>query len=96
MAGVGECDSWLQFLRTKEVDDELRPRLRADLRTVIDDLLRREPDIGALVCECTMLPAVLDDLRPDLPVPVFDILTVLDWAVSGFSRPVQRKARTNA
>ena len=88
VAGVGHCDSWRQFLETKEIDAELRPRLREDLRAVIGDLLRGEPDIGALVSECTMLPAVLPDLRPELPVPVFDILTVLDWAVSAFERRV--------
>jgi aspartate/glutamate racemase len=89
VAGVGDHASWQQFLQTKEVGPELRTRLRDDLRTVIDDLLRREPEIGALVTECTMIPAVLDDLRAELPVPVYDILTVLDWAVSGFHRPVR-------
>jgi hypothetical protein len=76
------------------VGAELRGRLRADLREVIDDLLRREPEIGALVTECTMLPAVLDDVRAELPVPVFDILSVLDWAMSGFSRPVRAEVPT--
>lgn len=94
VAGVGDYDSWQEFLRTKEVGAELRGRLRADLREVIDDLLRREPEIGALVTECTMLPAVLDDVRAELPVPVFDILSVLDWAMSGFSRPVRAEVPT--
>ncbi|HEX4701682.1 MAG TPA: aspartate/glutamate racemase family protein [Pseudonocardiaceae bacterium] len=87
VAGVGECKSWLKFLETKEVDADLHETMREDLRQVIHEFLSREPDIGALVSECTMLPAVLDELRPDLPVPLFDILTVLDWAVySGFGR----------
>jgi len=93
VAGVGHCESWREFLRTKEIDGELRPRLRADLLAEIEGLLQREPDIGALVCECTMLPAVLNDLRAQLPVPVFDLLTVLDWAVSAFDRPVRRPER---
>jgi hypothetical protein len=96
VAGVGQCASWRQFLETKEIDDELRPLLRDDLRSVIDDLRRREPDLGALVSECTMLPAVLPDLRPQLPLPVFDILTVLDWAVSGFHRAVRKGAASHA
>ncbi|MBN6042097.1 hypothetical protein [Amycolatopsis sp. 195334CR] len=90
VAGVGEYESWRRFLATKEADAELHAELREDLRRVILEFLAREPDIGALVCECTMLPAVLDDLRPDLPVPVFDILTVLDWTVSGFGRLNQK------
>lgn len=88
VAGVGEYKSWLKFLETKEVDAQLHEELREDLREVIHEFLAREPDIGALVSECTMLPAVLDELRPDLPVPVFDILTVLDWTVSGFGRTI--------
>ncbi|WP_329310262.1 hypothetical protein [Streptomyces sp. NBC_01262] len=93
IAGVGGYESWQEFLRTKEVSDELRPRLREDLRTVVQGLLKENPDIGALVAECTMLPTVLDDIRDELPVPVFDILTVLDWSVSGFSRPVTSEPR---
>jgi len=96
VAGVGEYDSWRQFLDTKELGPELRSRARDDLGRVIDDLLDREPDIGALVSECTMLPAVLPELRPRLRVPVFDILTVLDWAVSGFYRPLPRKVANYA
>jgi hypothetical protein len=96
VAGVGHCDSWLRFLETKEIDEKLRPVLLDDLRKVVDDLLRREPDIGALVSECTMLPAVLPDLRPHLAQPVFDILTVLDWAVSGFQRQAVREAASYA
>ena len=86
VCGVGRHESWLEFLRTKEIDEPLRVRLRADLRQTIDEMLDIEPDLGAIVCECTMIPAVLDDVRRELPVPVYDILTVLDWTMSGFSR----------
>jgi aspartate/glutamate racemase len=91
VAGVGEYGSWQRFLQLKEIDAELHEALREDLRQMIYQFLSREPDVGALVCECTMLPAVLDELRASLPVPVFDLLNVLDWAVSGFGRPVQRR-----
>jgi Asp/Glu/Hydantoin racemase len=82
VAGVGDSGAWLEFLATKELDDDLRARLITDLRSVVEALLERSPDIGALVAECTMLPAVLDSLRPELPVPVFDLLTILDWALA--------------
>jgi Asp/Glu/hydantoin racemase len=87
--GVGRHESWLEFLRTKEIDERLRARLRADLRQTIDEMLDIAPDLGAIVCECTMIPAVLDDVRRELPIPVYDILTVLDWAMSGFARSPQ-------
>jgi hypothetical protein len=91
--GVGQHESWLRFLRDKAIDDELREGLRADLFQTINELLDAAPDVGAIVCECTMLPAVLDDIRPQLPVPVYDILTLLDWTMSGFTRtPAARPA----
>jgi hypothetical protein len=88
VAGVAQHDSWRTFLETKEAGEPLYTRLRDDLLDTILELLEREPDIGALVSECTMLPAVLQDLRPLVPVPIYDILTVLDWAASGFDRIV--------
>ncbi|MCP9490795.1 MAG: aspartate/glutamate racemase family protein [Solirubrobacteraceae bacterium MAG38_C4-C5] len=86
VAGVDGSEAWLEFLETKEVGTELRRRLGADLRGAIDALLEQEPAIGALVSECTMLPAVLDDIREDVPVPIFDLPTTLDWALSGYRR----------
>ena len=82
IAGVGHSEPWLEFLATKEMNGELRTRLVADLAAVVNSMLEATPEIGALVAECTMLPAVLDELRPELSVPVFDLPTVLDWAVA--------------
>jgi hypothetical protein len=95
VAGVGHSPAWLEFLRTKQMDAELRRQLHDDLLQVVWELLEREPDIGALVSECTLLPAVLDDIREVVPVPVHDILTTLDWAMSGLRRatvPAVRRA----
>lgn len=88
VAGVDGSEAWLEFLETKEVPPALRRQLGADLRAAIDELLEREPTVGALVSECTMLPAVLDDIREDVPVPIFDLPTTLDWALSGYRRAV--------
>lgn len=85
--GVGEFDSWLEFLRTKEIPDAARGQLEADLVTVARRVVERYPDIGAFVSECTMLPACLQAVRDALGLPVFDILTMLDFAVSGNWRP---------
>ncbi len=86
VAGVDGSEAWLEFLETKEVSPDLRRRLGADLSAAIFELLEREPTIGALVSECTMLPAVLDDIREHVPVPIFDLPTTLDWALSGYQR----------
>jgi hypothetical protein len=85
--GVGEHESWREFLRTKEVSPALRARLSADLLAVARRLLARYPDVGALVSECTMLPACLEAVRAAVPLPVYDILTALDLAMAGRFRP---------
>jgi hypothetical protein len=87
LAGVGEHESWREFLRTKEIPARLRRRLEADLVAEVERLLASHPDVGALVSECTMLPACLDAVRQAVPLPVYDILTLLDLAMAGSFRP---------
>ncbi|HYG62190.1 MAG TPA: hypothetical protein VEL74_06390 [Thermoanaerobaculia bacterium] len=96
LGGVGEHESWLTFLRTKEVSPELRERLTPDLLGVVRGMLAEHPDIGAFVSECTMLPACLQTVREEVGVPVFDILTQLDLAMSGSYRPADVRAAVAA
>jgi hypothetical protein len=88
LGGVGEHESWREFLRTKEVPPELRWRLERDLCRVARGMLADHPDIAAFVSECTMLPACLQAVRDELGLPVYDILTLLDFAMSGRCRSV--------
>jgi hypothetical protein len=90
--GVGEHESWREFLRTKEVPAALRARLTADLLAVVHRLRARHPDVGALVSECTMLPACLQAVRAAVNLPVYDILTALDLAMAGSFRPAAARA----
>jgi maleate cis-trans isomerase len=96
LGGVGEHESWLTFLRTKEVPPDLRVRLTADLLGVVRGMLDEHPDIGAFVSECTMLPACLQAVREEVGVPVYDILTQLDLAMSGSFRPAGVRAAAAA
>lgn len=88
LGGVGDYDSWNQFLRTKEVDPALQAQMEADLCATASAMLAEHPEIGAFVVECTMIPAALGRLRASVTQPVYDILTALDWAMSGYARPV--------
>lgn len=92
LGGVGDSEPWLTFLRTKEVPPDLREQLTADLLAVVRGLLAEHPDIGAFVSECTMLPACLQAVREEVGVPVYDILTQLDLAMSGSFRPAHAPA----
>jgi hypothetical protein len=87
LGGVGESEAWLTFLRTKEVPPELREQMTADLLAVVRRMLAEHPDIGAFVSECTMLPACLQAVREEIGLPIFDVLTQLDLAMSGSFRP---------
>ncbi len=87
LGGIGECESWLEFLATKEIPDTLRPQLEADLIASAKRLLDENPDIGCFVSECTMLPTCLPAVREAVRMPVYDILTLLDLTMSGYYRP---------
>jgi hypothetical protein len=86
VAGVGTSPSWLKFLETKEAGPELMARLESDLIDAADALVEGEPDVGALLLECTLLPAAVKGLRARSRLPVYDVLTMLDWAMSGLDR----------
>lgn len=92
VGGVGERASWLEFLRTKEVPPELRDRLTADLLEVVRGMLAEHPDIAAFVSECTMLPACLPAVREAVGLPIHDVLTALDFAMTGTWRPAKAAA----
>jgi hypothetical protein len=87
LGGVGESEAWREFLKTKEVPPELRLRLVADLLAVVRGMLAEHPDIAGFVSECTMLPVCLQAVRESFGLPVYDILTLLDVAMSGHYRP---------
>jgi maleate cis-trans isomerase len=87
LAGVGESEAWNEFLRTKEIPAELRPRLERDLVASVRRMLGEHPDVAVLVSECTMLPTCLDAVRRATGLPVYDVLTALDFAMSGSFRP---------
>ncbi len=53
--------------------------VRRELVQAARKLLAREPNIGALVLECTNLPPYSGALRAELGLPVFDSRTLIDW-----------------
>ena len=53
-------------------------------------MMEENPEIGAVVCECTNMPPYTDALRKILKCPVYDILTLADHVMqsvrgNGFS-----------
>ena len=61
-------------------------------------LMRRHPDIGAIVLECTNMPPYAHALREALGVPVDDVYSLITWLHAGirprdFGPPANRGGR---
>lgn len=87
VGGVAGSEAWQEFLRTKEIPDRLRPGLEAGLVAVGRRMVEEHPDLGAFVCECTLMPPANQALRDALRLPVYDILNLLDLTMRGRFRP---------
>jgi hypothetical protein len=95
VAGVAGSAAWQEFLRTKEAPAPLLRQMQEDLIASARRLLAGHPDVGAFVSECTLLPPALQALRHELGLPVYDILTLLDLAISGRWRPAGARNGVN-
>jgi hypothetical protein len=50
-------------------------------------LIERNPDVGAIVLECTNMPPYAAAVRRATGLPVYDVLTMLDWFWRGLAAP---------
>ena len=55
----------------------------ADILEAGRTLVRRHPDIGAIVLECTNMPPYAHALREVLGLPVYDIYSLITWLHAG-------------
>ncbi len=55
----------------------------ADILDAGAELVRRHPDVGAIVLECTNMPPYAAALRRALDRPVFDIYSLVTWLRAG-------------
>lgn len=60
-----------------------RAEQEREVLEVATSLMSSNPDIGALVLECTNLAPYSDALEKTLNVPVYDIITLLEWFHAG-------------
>jgi Asp/Glu/hydantoin racemase len=80
-----------EFYRTLilgEKDDLDVAAAEADILDAGADLVRRHPEVGAIVLECTNMPPYAAALRRALNRPVFDIYSLVIWLRAGV-RPRQ-------
>jgi hypothetical protein len=69
--------------RRVELDVE---RLKADVLGQVDELARANPDLGALVIECTDLVPFAHAIQQRLGLPVFDIVTLTNMVHATLTR----------
>jgi hypothetical protein len=72
----------LQNKRTR-MDTDL---IAAEVMAAVDRLAARNPDMGALVLECTDLPPYAGLIQARLQIPVFDIITLATMAHNVMTR----------
>ena len=60
-----------------------RAEIEAEVLEVARGLLARDPAIGAIVCECTNLAPFSAAIRDALGVPVYDVVSLIEWFHAG-------------
>lgn len=81
---LGDVPADSEFRRSLQEGRAADPSvLRAEVIAAAQDLVQRHPDIGALVVECTNMPAYSADLREHLGMPVYDIVSLVEWFHAG-------------
>lgn len=77
VAGVETSDFAASILGNHTALDV--PRARAELTAAAVEMTRTAPDIGAIVLECTNMPPYADAIAAATDLPVFSILSYLNW-----------------
>ncbi|MBU0463900.1 MAG: hypothetical protein KKD21_12045 [Proteobacteria bacterium] len=61
-------------------------KLEQGLINLAKGLVKQDPDIGALLLECTLFPSHAWAIQKELKLPVFDFSTLIDWVHSAVVR----------
>jgi Asp/Glu/hydantoin racemase len=75
--GAQNCDAFNKAIMAASPPYELdTDRLKAETISLCRELLREEPDTGAIILECTNLAPYRSELTKTFSIPVFDIIQV--------------------
>ncbi len=70
--------------RQREFDPE---KQEEEIVGIALQALEREPSIGAFVLECSSFPPYGPAIHRATSLPVFDLITMINWVASGVNRP---------
>lgn len=77
-------DGWLRgHIRDGKPYDHAR--IEEELVKSALDLLKKYPDIGAILLECTQMPPFADAIRKATKLPVYDVYTLGTWFYSALT-----------
>lgn len=92
--GIRKEDVVIKGLEDKEVFTDFTvqnwdrvdtEKCRAELLEATEELLHENDDIGAMVLECTNMPPYTKDIQQVVGMPVFDIITLVNFVHSGIA-----------
>jgi len=86
IAGMDEQEEFCEVIidgKRKELDMD---RLEKEVLSVVDVLVKENPEMGALVIECTDLPPFAHLIQQKANVPIFDIITLTNMVYEAVVR----------
>lgn len=84
MDAAGEFNS-VYIGGKKDIDVD---KCRREIVTAAEQMVNADPDIGALVLECTNMPPFARAIQDAIGLPVFDVVTMINYAYSSLDRQV--------
>ncbi|WP_459617051.1 aspartate/glutamate racemase family protein [Bordetella sp. 2513F-2] len=83
VAGVEGGRELFRVLVQGEKRDLDRALARADVVAAAQDLVRRHPEVGAIVLECTNMPPYAAAVAAAVGRPVYDVYSLITWLHAG-------------
>ena len=86
IAGMDDQEEFSETIfggRKKEMDLD---RLEKEVLSVVDNLVKENPEMGALVIECTDLPPFAHSIQQRVNIPIFDITTLTNMVYEAVVR----------
>ena len=83
VAGTEHGREFFRVLIRAESEDMDIGLARQDVLDAGADLVRRRPEVGAVVLECTNMPPYAADLQAAIGRPVYDIYSMVSWFHAG-------------
>lgn len=84
IAGLPEDSEFFQWIMQGRNDVSI-DKLRSDVVECASGLVKKHPEVAAIVSECTNLTPFAADIHAAIGIPVFDMVSLLNWFHQGVS-----------